>query len=187
MKDKLIIGTLGEIQEEVVSTDLSSLFSNINIVKLLILIAGKKYVVNLENLLRFSKEVSNVSDNELDNTLEKITSWLYTLISANISVKRIKKRQVRDIENWKSQRISEARSIVAERNPNDTRLFREVLLNIDHKKQYEFYVNQIDELDEMIDKMDKLYEILKIRNENLRTIIRNRRELKGGHGRDQSI
>jgi len=187
MKDKLVIGTLGNVEEEIIQTDLSSLFSNVNVAKLLILIAGKKYVVDLENLLQFSKEVSDISDKQLDNTLEKITAWLYTLISANISVKKIKKKEVREVENWKAKKINEVRSIVAERNPNDTRLFREVLLNIHYKEQYDVFITEIDNLDEMIEKMDKLYEILKIRNENLRTIIRNRREIKGGHGREQGI
>jgi hypothetical protein len=187
MKEKLVIGTLGDIEEETIPTVFDSLFSNVNIVKLLILIAGKKYVVNLENLLRFSKEVSNVSDVELDNTLEKITAWLYTLISANISVKKIKKKHIREVESWKAKKINEVRSLVVERNPNDTRIFREVLLNADYKTQYESYITEIDDLEEMTEKMDKLYEILKIRNENLRTIIRNRRELKGGHGRDQGV
>lgn len=173
--------------QEVEETSLESVFSNVSVAKILLIIGGREYVVDIENMLSFGKDITDVSDIELDGSLEKISSWLHTLISAVVEVKKLKKKQHRILERWKAKKIREFRLRNFEKDPNDTRCLREALLDDNNNKEYEELMDEIDEFDAMAEKMEKLYEILSKRNDTLRTLLVNRRETKGGRGREYSI
>jgi len=171
-------------ETEEVSID--SLFSNINVFKILLNIAGKEYIVSVEELLTFKKDLNSLSDDELDTYIDKTSAWLFTLATANVDTKRLKRIKNLDFDKWKAKKYKNYKESHYKERTSDKNFIFELINSVDGDL-YSIKVEAIDKLELMIEKMDKLYDILMRRVEILRTIIRNRRELKGGRGRSFSV
>lgn len=169
--------------EEIEEVSIESLFSNVHVFKVLLNIAGQEYIVNVEELLSFKKNLNSMSDNELDTYIEKTSAWVFTLVTANIDTKRIKRSKSLEFEKWKANKYKYIKEINYKEKLTDKAVINNLLISPE-ADLYTSKIEEIDKLDLMIEKMDKLYEILSRRVEILRTIIRNRRETKGGYGRD---
>lgn len=172
--------------DEPEEVSIESLFSDINVFKILLTIAGKEYIVSVEELLAFKKDINSMSDIELDTYIEKTSAWVFTLVTANIDTKRIKRAKTLEFEKWKAKKFKSLKESAYKDRITD-KGFISYLLSSPEADVYTLKVEEIDKLDLMIEKMDKLYDILVRRVEILRTIIRNRREVKGGRGRDFTV
>jgi hypothetical protein len=175
-----------DTSEEPEEVSIDSLFSDTNVFKILLTIAGKEYIVSVEELLAFKKDINSMSDVELDTYIEKTSSWIFTLVTANIDAKKIKRAKSLEFEKWKAKKFKSIKESQYKDRITD-KGFISYLLSSPEADVYSSKMEEIDKLDLMIEKMDKLYEILNRRVEILRTIIRNRREVKGGYGRNFSV
>jgi len=185
-KVPLSIRDLNKSFDEPEEVSIESLFSDVNVFKVLLNIAGKEYIVSVEELLSFNKDINSMSDIELDTYIEKTSAWVFTLVTANIDTKRIKRTKTLEFEKWKAKKFKYLKETQYKDKITD-KGFISYLLTSTESDIYTSKVEEIDKLDLMVEKMDKLYDILIRRVEILRTIIRNRREVKGGYGRNFTV
>jgi hypothetical protein len=164
---------------------IEGIFSNPDVTKLLLRIKGQQFLVDVQEILKFSLKIDELSDYDIEGKMEEISSWAHTMSSANADIKVERKALSREYERWKSQKIKEYRNKILERDPADTRIFREVLLDDKNNKEYEEYQSLLDRYDAMSEKMTNFYDIILKRNETLRSILK-RRDFKGDRGRQHT-
>lgn len=156
--------------------DINSLLEKIKTVS--IKIEGKEYLVDFSSIISF-KNFNELSDLKLEESLEKISSWLFTLVNSIVQLRSELKSLKRKYKNWELSLIN-ASKVYGKSVSNSNLIYQD-----SNFKDNEIRMSEIDSTESTLELMEDLYEILKQRNETLRSLLKRRSETKFGKGREQ--
>lgn len=176
------IGKIGSTLKETVTID--SLLIEPVLETTLIRIGGKDYFVKILDILTKPKQFSEWSDNEISDNLEKIAAYQYTLLIAYGELNLELKEKKLNFEIWKAQNSEPIRNTSGDRKISRERV--NALMMNKHQSTYETYSLKIFSLENLVFKTQTLMDILKQRNETLRSLLRSR-DIKKGKAPDGSL
>lgn len=160
-----------------VKVSFQELLSDPTLNNILIKIGGRDYLVEILDIISFNKDFNELSDDLISEHLEKMAAWQFTIISAKSELEVELKTKKLEFNLWKNNIYRSFEKKDFESKLTDKKLDRLLIENHEvlfKEKQLEIY-----ELESLDSQIYHIFEILKQRNETLRSILR-RRDFKQG-------
>lgn len=145
----------------------------------LLKIGGKQYFVQVLEILSLKNSFNELADDEIIEHLNKMAAWQYTLITALSDIRYDLKIEKLDYESWRANIGEQLRNTLGEKRPSNDRIH--ALIKNKYPDITKMKLEKIYKLESLVDTTASIFEILKLRNETLRSILRSR-DLKKGKG-----
>jgi len=158
-----------------------------------ILISGNEYKLNLYEVLKTLKKLEELSDNEINDSIEKLSSYQFTIYVIHSELVTLKKNLDDDYRIWFAETsISINRNIkkgIIEINkkPSKEDILNQILNNEEYKNEWIRRRNLIKIVEKRLIIIEGLVWVLKDRLKSLEFIGRNRTIIKGKRGSDSGI
>jgi hypothetical protein len=150
----------------------------------LLRLGGKDYFVEILNILSLKSNFNELSEDEINIHLEKMASWQYTLVSAMAELKYDLKVMKLDYDYWRGNLIEQLRMTSGESKPSNERM-NNLLMN-KYPDVIKLKLEKIYKLESIVEKTSNIYDILRLRNETLRSVLRSR-DFKKGKGSSNAV
>lgn len=148
-------------------------------------IENKKYLIDLKDIIQFSKKVNDLSELDIDTQIEKITSYRFTIIKCIYDFQGKLKQDKRKFKNWYAGHYINThkdltKSSIKTAKFTDKYLENYLMYNHIIFEEYETKMEKIDFVENQINFLLMLDGLLSQRLEALRSVGKRRYDLKGG-------
>jgi hypothetical protein len=144
-----------------------------------VLISGSFYKIDLTPYLFSLSEMSERSDNDIINIIDRIPAITVTIIRSESEMQRVLAKIKLEFEVWINKEQNKIRNAQYDSKASDKRIFGSFISTPELKVDYESRKNYIDNMEIDLNELTSIRWTLKARLESLRSLLTHRREVKG--------